>query len=73
MVVSGLNVSSGFGRAVVTTVVGVVVIGCSVGTLLPAIVMSAHARNSSCGPQPIAPVPLGQFPQLFPTKQKQKQ
>lgn len=34
----------------------------------PAIVMSAHARNSSCGPQPTAPVPFGQLPQLFPAK-----
>lgn len=35
---------------------------------LPDIVISAQARNSSCGPQPTAPVPLGQLPQLLPEK-----
>lgn len=28
--------------------------------------ISAHARNSSCGPQPTAPVPFAHVPQLLP-------
>jgi hypothetical protein len=28
--------------------------------------MSAHERNSSCGPQPTRPSPSGHTPQLFP-------
>lgn len=39
--------------------------GSDPGDLEP-MVMSAQERNSSCGPQPTAPVPFGQLPQLLP-------
>lgn len=53
---------------IVVMEVGVVVMSGRSGLSvpLPAMVMSAQARNSSCGPQPTAPVPFGQLPQLLP-------
>ncbi|GLH14588.1 Protein of unknown function [Gryllus bimaculatus] len=41
--------------------------GASVGrSPCPSMATSAHARNSSCGPQPTASVPFSQRPQLLP-------
>lgn len=75
----GLKVSSGVGKAGTNGVVGVIDVGTvdsgsSSGPSgirgpsddLDVMVMSAHARNSSWGPHPTAPVPFLQSPQLLP-------
>lgn len=63
---SGSGVVAAGSSVIVVTAIGVVVMSGRSGVPLPAIEMSAHARNSSCGPQPTAPVPFGQLPQLLP-------
>lgn len=74
----GLCVASGSGvvaagtSVIVVTGMGAVVRSGrrGVSVPLPAMEMSAHARNSSWGPQPTAPVPLEQLPQLLPRERR---